>query len=70
MAPSAIDLPAIPAREEKTYPPPRIFSVKDTKFEKPVPAQPDGYEKALARPAGSVAIVIDNGMALVVQKSN
>ncbi|KAI1766208.1 actin-related protein, ARP5 class [Hypoxylon sp. FL1150] len=65
MAPSAIDPPAIPARQEKTYPPPRIFNAKETKFEKPVTAQPDGYEKALARPAGSVAIVIDNGSSAV-----
>lgn len=65
MAPSAIDLPALPVREEKIYPPPRIYNVKETRFEKPTPAQPDGYEKALARPAGSVAIVIDNGTSEV-----
>lgn len=61
MAPSAIETPALPVREEKTYPPARIFNVKETKFDKPTPSQPDGREEALARPAGSVAIVIDNG---------
>ncbi|OTB15482.1 hypothetical protein K445DRAFT_375937 [Daldinia sp. EC12] len=65
MAPSATDLPALPVRQEKTYPPPRIYNVKETKFEKPTPPQPDGREEALARPAGSVAIVIDNGSSAV-----
>ena len=62
MAPSAIDPPALPVRQEKTYPPARIYPVKETKFEKPIPAQPDGREEALAKPAGSVAIVIDKPM--------
>ncbi|KAG4224409.1 hypothetical protein PC116_g27137, partial [Phytophthora cactorum] len=65
MAPSATDLPALPVRQEKMYPPPRIYNVKETKFEKPTPPQPDGREEALARPAGSVAIVIDNGSSAV-----
>jgi len=63
MAPSAIDtpMPPLPVREEKTYPPARIYNVKETKFEKYVAPQPDGREKALARPQGETAIVIDNG---------
>ncbi|KAL7628903.1 Nuclear actin-protein involved in chromatin remodeling [Parahypoxylon ruwenzoriense] len=65
MAPSAIDPPALPVRQEKTYPPARIYNVKETKFEKHVPPQPDGREQALARPDGSVAIVIDNGSSAV-----
>lgn len=64
MAPSAMDIPALPIRQEKTYPPARIYNVKETKFDKPIPAQPDGREEALERPAGSVAIVIDNGAVL------
>jgi actin-related protein 5 len=62
MAPMAIDPPALPQREVKTYPPAKIFNVKETKFEKPVPPQPDGREKALAQSDGTAAIVIDNGM--------
>ncbi|KAI1074952.1 putative chromatin remodeling complex subunit [Whalleya microplaca] len=65
MAPSAIDPPALPVREEKTYPPAKIYNVKETKFESHVPPQPDGREKALAQPDGSVAIVIDNGSSTV-----
>ena len=66
MAPSAVDptvsaLAALPVREEKTYPAARIFPMKENRFEKPTPEQPDGREKALAQPAGSAAIVIDNG---------
>lgn len=61
MAPSAIDIPALPQRVEKIYPPAKIFNVKETKFEKPIAIQSDGREKALAQPEGSAAIVIDNG---------
>ncbi|KAI1828671.1 putative chromatin remodeling complex subunit [Xylaria intraflava] len=67
MAPSAVDAPTppLPAREERTYPPARIFNVKETKFTEPVLPQPDGREKALARPDGEAAIVIDNGSSTV-----
>ncbi|KAI1495648.1 putative chromatin remodeling complex subunit [Biscogniauxia marginata] len=67
MAPSATDtsMPPLPVREEKTYPPAKIFNVKETKFEKHVTPQPDGREKALAMPDGSAAIVIDNGSSAV-----
>lgn len=66
MAPSAVEptvpaLAALPVREVKTYPPARIFPMKENRFEKPTPEQPDGREKALAQPAGRAAIVIDNG---------
>ncbi|KAI0019533.1 putative chromatin remodeling complex subunit [Xylariomycetidae sp. FL0641] len=67
MAPSAIDapMPPLPVRQEKEYPPAKIFSVTETRFEKHVAPQPDGREKALARPEGDVAIVIDNGSSAV-----
>ncbi|KAI0132296.1 hypothetical protein BJ170DRAFT_680183 [Xylariales sp. AK1849] len=70
MAPSAVDPPApvlgeLPLREEKTYPPARVYPVKETRFEKPTKAQPDGREKALAQTGGSAAIVIDNGSSTV-----
>lgn len=42
-------------------PPPKVFPVKEYKFEKPIPVQPDGREKALEQSDGNVAIVIDNG---------
>lgn len=42
-------------------PPPTLYPVKETKFEKPTPVQADGREKALQQPEGSAAIVIDNG---------
>jgi actin-related protein 5 len=61
MVPSEIDEPVPMAVDEKTYPPARIFSVKEAKFEKYITPQLDGREKALAQPAGKVAIVIDNG---------
>ncbi|KAK7956109.1 putative ARP5-Actin-related protein [Apiospora aurea] len=70
MAPSAVDptvpgFGTLPVREEKTYPPARIFPMKENRFEKPTPEQPDGRQKALAQPAGSAAIVIDNGSSAV-----
>jgi len=66
MAPSAIDeqpfvLPPNKRPPERTYPPARIFPVQEVKFEKSIPVQEDGREKALAQPEGSAAIVIDTG---------
>lgn len=62
MAPSATgELPPLPAPPERTYPTAKIFPVKEAKFEKPIPVQRDGREKALAQAAGGAAIVIDNG---------
>lgn len=61
MAPSAMDPPALPQRVEKIYPPAKIYNVKESKFEKHIPPQADGREKALAQPDGEAAIVIDNG---------
>ncbi|KAI1431499.1 putative chromatin remodeling complex subunit [Xylaria sp. CBS 124048] len=69
MAPSADDtttiIPPLPVREERTYPPARIFNVKETRFNKYVSSQPDGREKALAISDRDVAIVIDNGSSTV-----
>lgn len=58
MAPSAVDEPAIVA-PAKTYPPAKIFPVKDTKFEDYIEPQTDGRRKALEQ--SGAAIVIDNG---------
>ncbi|KAI1489455.1 putative chromatin remodeling complex subunit [Biscogniauxia mediterranea] len=69
MAPSAIDtpMPPLPVREAKTYPPAKIFNVKETKFDKFVAPQSDGREKALAlaQSGEPAAIVIDNGSSAV-----
>ncbi|KAI0482455.1 putative chromatin remodeling complex subunit [Xylariaceae sp. FL0804] len=67
MAPSAVDtgLPPLPVREEKTYPPAKIFNVRETKFEKHVAPQPDGREEAISRSDSEAAIVIDNGSSAV-----
>lgn len=62
MAPSAIDdePPAIKAPEPRTYPPAKIFPVKETRFENYIEPQYDGRKRALEQP-DSAAIVIDNG---------
>ncbi|KAI0596458.1 putative chromatin remodeling complex subunit [Biscogniauxia sp. FL1348] len=69
MAPSAIDtpMPPLPVREAKTYPPAKIFNVKETKFDSFVAPQSDGREKALAMAQSDqdAAIVIDNGSSAV-----
>ncbi|KAI1638523.1 putative chromatin remodeling complex subunit [Biscogniauxia mediterranea] len=69
MAPSAMDtpMPPLPVREAKTYPPAKIFNVKETKFDKFVAPQSDGREKALAlaQSGEPAAIVIDNGSSAV-----
>ncbi|KKA29299.1 hypothetical protein TD95_005408 [Thielaviopsis punctulata] len=45
----------------RTYPPAKIYPVREAKFEQVIPIQRDGREKALAMAADSAAIVIDNG---------
>lgn len=60
MAPSAIDQPAIAAPIPKSYPPARIYPVKETRFENYIEPETDGRRKALENP-GSSAIVIDYG---------
>ncbi|KAI3551712.1 actin [Colletotrichum abscissum] len=66
MAPSATgELPPLPGPPERTYPPAKIFQVKEAKFEKPIPVQQDGREKALAQSSRGAAIVIDNGSSAV-----
>lgn len=60
MAPSAIDERVPQPPQEKTYPPAKIFPVKETKFEKFIEPQTDGRKRALEQP-GNAAIVIDNG---------
>lgn len=60
MAPSAIDEPMVAPPDTRTYPPAKIFPVKETRFEQYYEPQPDGRRKALEQ-AGGAAIVIDNG---------
>ncbi|KAL7937867.1 actin-like protein [Trichoderma chlorosporum] len=64
MSPSAIDDRVPQAPQEKTYPAPKIFPVKETKFEKFIEPQTDGRKRALEQP-GNAAIVIDNGSSAV-----
>lgn len=61
MAPSAIDETVSQREAWKNLPPPTLYPVKEAKFEKYLPPQLDGRERALAQPAGQAAIVIDNG---------
>ncbi|KHN98206.1 Actin-like protein [Metarhizium album ARSEF 1941] len=61
MAPSAIDDPKQRRPDEKAYPAANIFPVKETRFEKYIEPQADGYKKALEQHGGDAAIVIDNG---------
>lgn len=65
MAPSAVDVPDngtadVEMSDAKTQPPANIFTVKETRFEKPIEAQPEGRRRALEQP-DTAAIVIDNG---------
>ncbi|KAH6895392.1 actin-related protein, ARP5 class [Thelonectria olida] len=66
MTPSAmeIDEPAIAAPQPKTYPPAKIFPVKETRFENYIEPETAGRKKALENPDSS-AIVIDYGSSAV-----
>jgi actin-related protein 5 len=61
MAPSAIDDMAGRRDAWKTLPPPKLYPVKEARFEKYLPPQVDGHERALAQPGGQASIIIDNG---------
>ncbi|KAL2890165.1 Actin-like protein arp5 [Ceratocystis lukuohia] len=72
MAPTAVDSSAMdvdldPRKlpPQRTYPPAKIYPVREAKFEQAIPVQQDGREKALSLPSGSAAIVIDNGSSAV-----
>lgn len=61
MAPSLIEDSANQREALSKLPPPTLYPVKEAKFDKYIPPQVDGHERALAEPVGSAAIVIDNG---------
>ena len=61
MAPSAIEETVNRREAWKNLPPPTVYPVKEAKFDKYLPPQLDGRERALAQPNGQAAIVIDNG---------
>ncbi|KAL2153184.1 hypothetical protein VTH82DRAFT_4339 [Thermothelomyces myriococcoides] len=66
MAPSATGDTVSSRREAwKNLPPPTLYPVKEARFEKYLPPQIDGRERALAQPEGQAAIVIDNGSSTV-----
>lgn len=62
MAPSAIDETVSQRDAWMSLPPPTLYPVREAKFEKYLPPQVDGRERALAQPEGQAAIIIDNGM--------
>jgi len=61
MAPSAIEETVNRRDAWKTLPAPKLYPVKEARFEKYIPPQVDGHERALAQPDGKAAIIIDNG---------
>ncbi|KAK4217848.1 putative actin-related protein 5 [Rhypophila decipiens] len=65
MAPGAIDETVNTRDVWKTLPPPTVYTVKEARFEKYLPPQADGHERALAQPEGNAVIVIDNGSSAV-----
>ncbi|KAK3987849.1 putative actin-related protein 5, partial [Cladorrhinum sp. PSN332] len=65
MAPSAIEETISRRDAWKNLPPPTIYPVKEARFEKYLPPQVDGHERAVALPKGQAAIVIDNGSSSV-----
>lgn len=70
MAPSAIDQSAAAAPPDtKTYPPAKIFPVKETRFEKYIEPETGGRSKALQQP-DSAAIVIDNGRSWTQKRAH
>lgn len=67
MAPSATsEQPAAAQPQEKTYPPAKIYNVKETRFEKFIAPDSEGRKKALQQ-NGNAAIVIDNGTSRSAQ---
>lgn len=60
MTPSAIDEMASRREAWKTLPPSTLYPVKEARFEKYLPPQVDGHERALAQ-EGQASIIIDNG---------
>ncbi len=61
MTPSATNT-SVPASEtDNTVSPPHLYYPREAYFEKFVPIQADGYQKAKSRGTGRAAIVIDNG---------
>lgn len=64
MAPSAVDEPKQTGPLDRDIPPPKLFPVKETRFEEYIEPQSDGYKKALEQP-DRAAIVIDNGSSTV-----
>ncbi|KAM7206870.1 actin-like protein arp5 [Naviculisporaceae sp. PSN 640] len=65
MAPSAIDETVSRRDAWRNLPAPTVYPVKEARFEKYLPPQVDGHERALAQPEGKAVIVIDNGSSAV-----
>ncbi|RDL31448.1 Uncharacterized protein BP5553_09657 [Venustampulla echinocandica] len=61
MAPSATEPAAQAPESENTIPPPKLYTPRETHFERFQKPQPDGYAEAVSRGPEGAAIVIDNG---------
>ncbi|KAG5928052.1 hypothetical protein E4U42_001327 [Claviceps africana] len=64
MAPSATDEAKQTGPSDRKLPQPKLYPVKETRFETFIEPQSDGYKKALEQP-DKAAIVIDNGSSTV-----
>ncbi|KAH7386176.1 hypothetical protein BKA64DRAFT_135419 [Cadophora sp. MPI-SDFR-AT-0126] len=61
MAPSATEPQAQASQTENGLPPLRLYTPRETRFEKFIETQEDGYRQAKSRGNQGAAIVIDNG---------
>jgi actin-related protein 5 len=61
MAPSATEPQAQASQPETALPPPHLYTPRESRFEKFVEVQEDGYRQAKSRGNQAAAIVIDNG---------
>lgn len=61
MTPSATDPPTQASTPENAIPPAQLYTPRESRFEKFIEVQADGYQEAKARRDQGAAIVIDNG---------
>jgi actin-related protein 5 len=61
MALSATEPQAQASQTENALPPPSLYTPRESRFEKFVEIQEDGYRQAKSRGDQGAAIVIDNG---------
>ena len=61
MAPSAVDPPAQTSEPDNTVRPAHLYTPRETRFERYLEPQPNGYRQAKSRGPERATIVIDNG---------